>query len=98
MSPTHSPLCLSIGGSNDINVRYADTGDASGEGSAADHTVWGIVRDHKNKIIYWRDATNPSFRRLRLQDIDFTSSRVLGMILEAGPFYTDVSSQMKPVN
>ena len=37
-----------------MGLQYAtDTGDNSGEGSSADHTMWGLVRDHSNPAIYW---------------------------------------------
>lgn len=30
-----------------------DTGESSGEGGGADHTMWGIIRDHSNPSLYW---------------------------------------------
>ena len=30
-----------------------DTGDDSGEGSAADHTVWAVIRDHAEPALFW---------------------------------------------
>lgn len=37
-----------------MGYQYAtDTGDNSGEGSGADHTMWAMVRDHSNPAIYW---------------------------------------------
>ena len=30
-----------------------DTGDESGEGSAADHTVWAVIRDHAEPALFW---------------------------------------------
>lgn len=75
-----------------------DTGDGSGEGSAADHTMWALVRDHYNKILYWRDATNPSFRRLRFSDIDFSVGVGQQMLLlEDGDYFIDVSHALKPL-
>jgi choloylglycine hydrolase len=37
-----------------MGMQYAtDTGDNSGEGSGADHTMWGLMRDHADPAIYW---------------------------------------------
>lgn len=30
-----------------------DTGDGSGEGNAADHTNYGLIRDHFEPAFYW---------------------------------------------
>ncbi|CAE7509573.1 cbh [Symbiodinium microadriaticum] len=30
-----------------------DTGETSGEGSGADHTMFGLIRDHSEPAIYW---------------------------------------------
>lgn len=43
---------------NTVTVPYGnqygtDTGDASGEGSNPDHTMWGIIRDHSTPALYW---------------------------------------------
>jgi len=71
-----------------------DSGEASGEGNA-DHSVFGIVRDHADPAIYWRDSMNPSFRRLRVKDIDLSvGARRKSMKLETGPFFTDLAANM----
>lgn len=43
---------------NVVTVPYGnqygtDTGEASGEGSNPDHTMWGITRDHSTPALYW---------------------------------------------
>ncbi|CAE7616494.1 cbh, partial [Symbiodinium microadriaticum] len=36
-----------------MGLQFAtDTGENSGEGSSADHTMWGLVRDHSSPAIY----------------------------------------------
>lgn len=70
-----------------------DTGEASGEGSLADHTNWGIIRDHHNAVLYWRDALNPSFRYLKLSDIDWSKGRK-SVIMEKGPFAIDMLNSL----
>lgn len=75
-----------------------DTGENSGEGGNADHTMWGVIRDHHEPSIYWRDSYNPTFRRLRLKDIDFKSGEQLMIVLECGPYYIDMLDKMVPLS
>lgn len=72
----------------------SDSSDGSSEGSD-DHTVFGIVRDHKNKILYWRDATNPTFRRINLNDVDFSiHTPRKSFKMSNGPYFVDVTSDL----
>jgi len=81
-----------------MGLQYGtDTGEASGEGSNSDHTMWGLVRDHKDAAIYWRDSYNPTFRRLRLRDIDFSAKQQFQLVLESGPFFVDMADKMSPL-
>ena len=73
------------------NQYGTDSGETSGEGDG-DHTVWGVIRDHVNSIYYWRDATNPTFRRLKLSDIINGSQKT--MKLESGPYFIDMANSM----
>lgn len=92
MCLTDLPLCIQ-------GFQYGtDTGEASGEGDNADHTMFGIVRDHKNPAIYWRDSRNPTFRRLRLEDIDFQSKQQQMLTLETGNYFIDMSDKMVPLS
>lgn len=68
-----------------------DTGENSGEGSSNDHTVFGLIRDHLNPTLYWRDNTNPTFRRLRVADI---SGKFQQLMLESGPYFIDMAAEM----
>lgn len=73
-----------------------DTGEDSSEGSDPDHSVWGIVRDHNDPSIYWRDAMNPTFRRIRLGDLDLSEGAPHKIMkMEAGPLFIDMSLEMK---
>lgn len=75
-----------------------DTGESSGEGSEnPDHTMYGLIRDHNDPTLFWRDSGNPTFRRLRLADIDFRSGERKSLVLETGPYYVDMIEAMKPV-
>ncbi len=73
-----------------------DSGTSSGEGEG-DHTIFGLVRDHVTPTLYWRDAYNPTFRRIRLQDLDFTEGAPKkSIVLEssASEFFIDVLHEM----
>ena len=75
--------------------RATDTGASSGEGGGGegDHTLWGVVRDHANRAVYWRSARNPSLRRAALADFDLSAgARVRTLAVEAGPFFADMAS------
>lgn len=44
-----------------------DSGDGEGEG---DHTIFGIVYDHTENVVYYRSFDNQSLQRVRLQDLN----------------------------
>jgi hypothetical protein len=72
-----------------------DSGESSGEGSEGDHTVFGLIRDHAKPALYWRDSSNPSFRRIQLADLDFAPGAPQKFItLEKGPLFTDMAANM----
>ena len=71
-----------------------DSGESSGEGDG-DHSIYGIIRNHAEPAIYWRDCSNPSFRRIRLQDLDFSPDAPQKVItLEKGPSFIDMTTSM----
>lgn len=73
-----------------------DSGDAGGEGSSADHTIFAVIRDHADPALFWRDAGNPTFRRLRLADIDLSlQAKHVSVKVEDGPYYIDVAANLK---
>lgn len=78
------------------DIPGTDSGSSSGEGKG-DHTQWGLIRDHRNREVYIRSETNPSFRRINLADLALAEGDpVLTMEIEEDPFYIDVSSAFKP--
>jgi choloylglycine hydrolase len=44
------------------------TDSGPGEG-AGDHTMWGVLYDHKQRILYWRTEHNQNLQRVRLADL-----------------------------
>lgn len=75
-----------------------DTGEtsSSGEGEGADHTMWGLIRDHREPALYWRDSGNPSFRRLRLSDVPWGGEQMM-LQLEGGGFFIDMADKLVPL-
>jgi penicillin V acylase-like amidase (Ntn superfamily) len=72
-----------------------DSSDNGGSEGSGDHTCWGIIRCHSDPAIYWRDATNPTFRRIRLKDLDLSVKTKRSMLkLEDGPYFIDMSAQL----
>lgn len=66
-----------------------------------DHTVFGIIRDHYNKIIYWRDGYNPTLRKLDLKDIFNTNTNTYNkdshkrsLLVTKGSYYVDMAEYM----
>jgi len=69
-----------------------DSGPHSAEMGLADHTLWGVVRDHADPTVYWRSAYNPSLQRLRLADVDLTKGATMrSMAVATGPWFTDAA-------
>jgi len=67
-----------------------DSGVHSAEMGLADHSLWGVVRDHAARTIYWRSAYNPSLQRLRLSDVDLSDGAPsLQVAVAAGPWFQD---------
>ncbi|KAJ1385758.1 nucleophile aminohydrolase, partial [Ochromonadaceae sp. CCMP2298] len=58
-----------------------DSGSSEGD---ADHSNWGLVRDHAEPAIYWRDASNPTFRKISLAPL-LQGGKRRAMQLESGP-------------
>lgn len=83
---------------NTVNVpmgeQYGtDSGDSSGEGHN-DHTQWALIRDHYNKAFYWRDSYNPTWRRIRMEDVIDGEQKILK--LPTGPYFIDMADAMEP--
>jgi penicillin V acylase-like amidase (Ntn superfamily) len=52
------------------NQMGTDSSPSSGEG-LGDHTMWGVIYDHKQGILYLRSEENQSLQRVVLDNIRF---------------------------
>ena len=55
------------------------TDSSAGEG-AGDHTMWGVIYDHRNRTVYWRTEQNQNLQRLRLQDAQLAAGAARGSL------------------
>jgi len=82
-----------------LNVVTVPMGQQMGTDGDGDHTQFGAVYDHKNRIIYWRTEVNHNFQRLRLEDakvgVDGTQ-RYLAIYSEKLPWFNDAADQLGP--
>ena len=72
------------------------TDSSKGEG-AGDHTMFGVVYDHKQSIVYWRTESNQNLQRLRLVDAHLSrgsppGSLAFGYGKNELPFFNDAAS------
>lgn len=78
------------------DVPGTDSGPRSAEMGDSDHSLWGVVRDHANKVLYWRSAYNPSLRRLRLADVDLSKGAPSKhLAVAAGPWFDDAAGDLQ---
>lgn len=65
-----------------------------------DHTKWQMVRDHKNRRVYYRATNSPSFQMIDLKKVNLAAGgkvTSLGTEVEADDeWYKDVTSQVAP--
>ena len=79
------------------DVPGTDSGPTSAEMGLSDHSLFGVVRDHAAKAIYWRSAHNPSLRRLRLSDVDLRKGAApKQMRVESGAWFQDAAAALAP--
>lgn len=63
-----------------------------------DHTTWSIVRDHKNKVLYFRTVMNQQLHAVDLKKIDMNRRAALSLEVDQDPsvIAIDVSSSLSP--
>lgn len=72
------------------------TDSGTGEG-LGDHTQWGVIYDHKQKIMYWRSQANQNIQRIRLADAGISTGmkeRYLAVESPRLPWYSDASGDL----
>ncbi|CAE7294188.1 cbh [Symbiodinium pilosum] len=74
-----------------------DSGKHSGEGSG-DHTQWGVIYDHVQKVMYWRSSANHNLQRLQLDDLlKSGGKRSLNADAAHLPWFNDAAAAFQPV-
>ena len=66
------------------------TDSGFGEGNA-DHTHYGHIYDHKNKILYWRHESNLQLERVKLTDVLKNDQPLSLPMYNDLPFFNDAS-------
>lgn len=71
---------------NTVQVQYGAPGTDSegGPEGAYDHTLWSLIRDHRNLSLYYRSMNNPSLQRIDLKSLDFSGTAAYEPIPVAG--------------
>ena len=60
------------------------------------YTLWTVIRDHKNKVIYFYDADNPSLRSIDLKKLNLAEAApVMRMKLAGGEFHSSAEYLLK---
>ena len=57
----------------------------------ADHTHYGHIYDHKNKILYWRHESNLQLERVKLTDVLKNDQPLSLPMYNDLPFFNDAS-------
>ena len=72
----------------------------SGKGEGLfDHTLFGVIYDSTNQIIYWRTQANQNLQRLRLEDAGLENDgqeQVMAAQSPKLPWFNDVSAYLSP--
>mmetsp|Transcript_48796 Transcript_48796/g.139604 ORF Transcript_48796/g.139604 Transcript_48796/m.139604 type:complete len:366 (-) Transcript_48796:252-1349(-) len=65
-----------------------------------DHTKWQVVRDHKNRRVFWRACDTPSWQLINVKALALEAGSAVSTLsteLPAGvPWYRDLTSEMSP--
>lgn len=70
------------------------TDSGFGEGNG-DHTHYGVIYDHKQRILYWRHQSNLQLERVRLADVLGSSSPLTLPMVNDLPFFQDAASKFE---
>lgn len=89
---TQQAVAQAVGVLNTVTVPMGAPPGTDSDADGADHSLFGVVRDHASSILYWRSAANPSLQRLRLADVDFSpGAPVRSIAVDGGLWFRDAS-------
>lgn len=78
-----------------------DAGDSSGlfQGKDVEYTLYGVIYDHLNKILYWRTSVNQSLQRLRISDLNLSEGSKTHSIHSENKleWFIDMSKAFNPI-
>ncbi|GAG62989.1 unnamed protein product, partial [marine sediment metagenome] len=68
----------------------------NGQVASGEHTQWSLVRDHANKVLYFRDNQNQNLRAIELTKLDLTPrAQIKSLPITAGSnWHYKVSDQL----
>lgn len=81
-----------------LNTVTVPMGHQMGTDGTGDHTQFGTVLDHKNRIIYWRTQVNHNLQRLRLADAGIGSDgtkKFIPVYSDKLPWFNDVAGVLE---
>jgi len=81
-----------------LNTVALPPGGIPGTSGLGDHSKWQVVRDHKNRRIFWRALDSPSLQLIDLTKLNFEpGSPVTTLSTEIPnlPWYRDVTNEMR---
>jgi len=70
---------------------------ADGQVASGEHTQWSLVRDHANKVLYFRDDQNQNLRAIDLTKLDLNpQAQIKSLPITAGSsWHYEVNDQLK---
>ena len=70
---------------------------ADGQVVSGEHTQWSLVRDHTNKVLYFRDNQNQNLRAIDLTKLDLNpQAQIKSLPITAGnSWHYEVNDQLR---
>ena len=70
---------------------------AEGQVASGEHTQWSLVRDHANKVLYFRDNQNQNLRAVELTKLDLNpQAQIKSLPITAGSsWHYEVNDQLR---
>ena len=83
---------------NSVQVPYGTPGTDSegGKKGDCDHTLWSLIRDHQNLVLYYRSMNNQSLQAIDLKSLDFSGDKSYEPIsVNSGKWHIPVSVKVR---